>query len=128
VTEPGSVILSMSHSGSLRYYAGRMTMRYDLLDSDWLDRSIEWLVQQGAHPYLLVNDWELPRFAERFQAQHASALAKAPPIFTYEGAGRTFLFDLLPRRASAEMVVTLTDAVNSLRSVPPAAPPRFLTQ
>jgi hypothetical protein len=127
VTEPGSVILSMSHSGSLRYYAGRMTLRYDLLDADWLDRGIEWLVQQGVHPYLLVEDWELPKFAERFHAQQAAGRAKAQPIFTFQGAGRTFLFDLLPRRAASEEVVTLTDG-GSLRSVPPAAAPKFLSQ
>lgn len=128
VTEPGSVILSMSHSGSLRYYAGRMTLRYDLLDAAWLDRGIQWLVQQGVHPYLLVDDWELPRFTERFQKQQSAALANARPMFTYEGEGRTFLFDLLPRNVSDEVIVRLSDAAGTLRSVSPSEPPRFLDQ
>ena len=39
-TEPNSLILTMSHSGSLRYYASRMTLRFDLLQEDWLGREI----------------------------------------------------------------------------------------
>ncbi len=32
LTDPSSVIYSMQHSGSLRYYGGRLTVRYDLID------------------------------------------------------------------------------------------------
>ena len=31
-SERGSILFAMQHSGSARYYAGRMTLRYDLLD------------------------------------------------------------------------------------------------
>ncbi len=49
-TEPNSVILSVLHSGSARYYGGCVTLRYDILDPQWLDRAVTWLADHGAHP------------------------------------------------------------------------------
>jgi hypothetical protein len=34
------VILSVQHSGSLRIYADRLTLRFDALDPLWLDRTV----------------------------------------------------------------------------------------
>ena len=36
-----SVVLTGQHSGVIRYYAGRITLRYEYIDEDWLDRGIE---------------------------------------------------------------------------------------
>src|SRR5262249_24101490 len=36
-TEPDAVVLSVQHSGSLRFYAGRLTLKRDVLDPAWLD-------------------------------------------------------------------------------------------
>src|SRR6185436_2634936 len=65
-TEPSSMILASIHAGPLRYYAGRDTMRFDLLHEEWLDRAVAWLTQQGRHPYILIEDWERPIFEKRF--------------------------------------------------------------
>lgn len=86
------------------------------------------LAAQGAHPYLLLNDWELPAFLDRFAGQRASAFVEGQPVFTYQGAGRTFLFDLMAEREANGAVVTLADATSPLRAAPPAPPPRFLSQ
>src|SRR5262249_59597563 len=43
ITDPDAVIISMQHSGSLRYYAGRLTLRWDIGEPAWLDRAIDWL-------------------------------------------------------------------------------------
>lgn len=88
-----SVVLSMQHSGALRYHAGMTTLRYDLLDPGWLDRATRWLDANGHHPYLLVDVWELPRFRARL------ATAGAPPVvmrevFRTEGPLPRLLFDL----------------------------------
>ena len=48
----------VAHSGTVRYYAGRVTLRFDLLDPAWLDRAIAWLEARGHHPYILLEDWE----------------------------------------------------------------------
>src|SRR5262249_40613722 len=36
VTDPDAVIVSAQHSGSVRYYAGRLTLRWDVGDPAWL--------------------------------------------------------------------------------------------
>src|SRR6185503_20126551 len=61
-TDPSSIILASIHTGPIRYYAGRDTMRFDLLNEEWLDRAVEWLTEHGRHPYLLIEDWERPIF------------------------------------------------------------------
>jgi hypothetical protein len=40
-TDARAVILSFQHSGSIRLYGDRLTMRWDQLDVAWLDRAIE---------------------------------------------------------------------------------------
>jgi hypothetical protein len=66
-TPVGSVIFAKQHSGSLRFYGSRLTVRYDRLDRLWLDRSVESLMARGMHPYIVLEDWEQPEFKQRFQ-------------------------------------------------------------
>src|SRR5262249_22497378 len=65
-TEPGAVVLSHQHSGSLRLYAGRLTLRYDVLDPAWLDRALTLLQSVGRRPYLVLDGDEVAAFRERF--------------------------------------------------------------
>jgi hypothetical protein len=67
VTAPGSLVLSAQHAGSVRYYSGRMTMRYDLLDPAWFDRAVDWLTARGIRMYWLLEDWEVDDARLRFQ-------------------------------------------------------------
>jgi hypothetical protein len=74
-TERDAVILSMQHSGSLRLYANRLTLRYDLLDPTWLDRTVEHLHAIGRRPYFVLDGAEVEVFKQRFGAlNHAGAL------------------------------------------------------
>lgn len=95
-TEPGSIVYAFQHSGSLRYYAGRMTLRYDQLDPRWLDRSVEWFAARGVHSYVVLDEWELARFRERFAGQRRVAHIDRP-VATYRGDVVTYFFDLLDR-------------------------------
>lgn len=77
---PNAVVYSMQHSGSVRYYSGRLTLRLDYLDPQWLDRSVEYMRGAGYDPYFIVDDWEVPMFTERFRTQKTiGAIAAAPP-------------------------------------------------
>jgi hypothetical protein len=78
VTPPGSVILSMQHSGSIRYYSGRLTLRYDALEPGWLDRAIETLESHGRPVYLLIDEWEEPDVRKRFAGQRAMLKLETP--------------------------------------------------
>jgi hypothetical protein len=77
-TEPSSVIITGQNAGATRYYGGRATMRFDLLDEAWLDRAVDWLSGHGHHPYILLEEWELPLFQQRFAARNnLGALGRA---------------------------------------------------
>lgn len=58
---PKSACLAMQHSGSIRHYSHCMTLRYDILSPEWLDRAIAHLVQQGYHPYIVLENWRRRR-------------------------------------------------------------------
>jgi hypothetical protein len=102
-TEPNAAIITTAHVGPLRYYAGRVTVRYDVLDPAWLDRAVEWLRAVGRHPYILVEEQEVEEFRTRFAARNRLGRLDLSPILTYEAyqiPGRVYLFD--PQNRSAE--------------------------
>ena len=70
----------MQHSGSVRYYSGRPTLRYDALDADWLDRAIAHLRLSGLEPFLILERWEIAKFRERFPTQQSLGFIDRPPL------------------------------------------------
>ena len=120
VTEPNAVIFSMQHSGSLRYYSGRISLRFDNLDSDWLDRAVSWLESQGVSSYLLVEDWEEPAFRRQFSRQARVAQLDLPPIFLYEGPAKIALYDLTRSRPAETPVQRIFETFHNTHCVPPA--------
>jgi hypothetical protein len=108
------------HSGTIRYYAGRDTIRTDVLDPRWLDRAVAWLAGQGRHPYILVEDWEKPLFVARFAGSTAGRLETAPVLAwqSVHQPGSVWLYDPL---ASAPSTVTPDPAIE--RTQPLVAPP-----
>jgi len=125
-TEPSSVILASIHTGPIRYYAGRDTMRFDLLDEAWLDRAVAWLTAQGRHPYFLIEDWERPIFEKRFAATSELGRLSLSPVLAYRAygiPGTVYLFD--PARPTADTWAPPPIRNPQPRCLPPAAPPRL---
>ena len=123
-TEPTSVIYSMQHSGSLRYYAGRLTLNYANLDGEWLDRSVAWIVERGSHPYLVLESWEIELFRKQFAGQKTLAILDTAPILMYEGGAQISLYDLTAPTDRSASTLNITemfiDRQRSVRPVPPA--------
>ena len=97
-TEPDAMIMASIHAGSLRYYAGRATLRFDILDGDWLDRAALWLDARGRHPYIVIEDWEMDAFRKRFAQKNRLGDLRLAPALVYEAyriPGTVYLFDLL---------------------------------
>ena len=94
VTPPSAVILSVQHSGSVRYYAARQTLRYDELSPEWLDRAVAALKDRGSRCYVLLDDWEEPGFRERFSAFTRLGRLDWRPIAEVAGPVHVRLFDL----------------------------------
>ncbi len=125
-TPAASVILSMQHSGTVRYYGSRMSLRYDYLEPRWLDRSISWLVEQGVHPYVLVDDWEVPEFQKRFAGASELGTLRIARILEYRSNPRVFLYDLLqPERSGEKPVVFTADMVRVAACPAPLAEPHL---
>jgi hypothetical protein len=61
-----AVILTIQHSGSIRHYADRLTMRWDLLDAGWWPRALDVLVERGYRPYLLISSFEERQLRAQF--------------------------------------------------------------
>lgn len=68
---PGAWVLAAQHSGSLRYYAGSHTVRWDLVRPADVDRVVE-ILSARRRPVLLVLDpGEVEVFRERFAGSQA---------------------------------------------------------
>jgi hypothetical protein len=63
---PNAVFFALQHSGSIRFYGGRQTLRYDLLDRRAALGAPQELERQGLHPYLAVEDGEIPDVRQAF--------------------------------------------------------------
>ena len=125
-TDSSSIILASIHTGPIRYYAGRDTMRFDLLNEEWLDRAIAWLTEHGRHPYILIEDWERPIFEKRFSATSALGRLALSPVLAYRAygiPGTVYLFD--PARPAANTWEPPPIRNPQPRCLPPAAPPRL---
>ena len=91
-TVDNSVVLVWERSGTIRYYSGRTTLRYDFLDRDWLDRAVAWLRGRGVHVYAVLDPNHREQCLRRFAGQ-ATLAALDRPVFIYEPAS-TALYDL----------------------------------
>ena len=90
-----AIVFSIFHSGSIRYYSGRLTLRWDWLPPDWLDRSVAFLTSNGYQPFLLIGeDWERAQFLERFSGHSKFGSLGLTPVATYHGGTRADLYDL----------------------------------
>ncbi len=118
-TEREAIVLSMQHSGSVRYYGARMSLRYDWLDPAWLDRSVAWLAARGHPVYALLDASEVGAVRDRFSGQTRAGGLTAP-IGVYRGKGTVYLFDLTRPLHEHPATVTVVEMFETPECVPPA--------
>lgn len=91
-TDPNAVIFSRQHSGSLRLYADRLTLRWDVLDAPWLEGAVAHLQSVGRRPYFVLEGDEVEEFKARFAgssrlgtlAWRPLAQLSSPSVFVYD--------------------------------------------
>jgi hypothetical protein len=96
---PRAALLSMLHSGSIRYYSGRATVRFDVIPESRLDSTIAELRRSGYHPYLLLEPSEIAVFQQRYAGHSALARLDWPPIAVMR-ASNIRIYDPADRSAS----------------------------
>ena len=88
---PGAVVLTMQHSGSLAYYSDKLPLRYDWIPVEWIDRAVQYFQEGGRPAFVLLDDWEIPVFAERFRGQRIRAAVETQPLaITMDGRVKLF--------------------------------------
>jgi hypothetical protein len=65
-TPPAAAIMCLLQSGSLRTYASRLTVRYDLIDPSQFPAAVEYLRRNGRTPFVVLETTELDDFRQRF--------------------------------------------------------------
>ena len=94
-----AAILTVQHSGSIRYYSNRLTLRWDFLPPEWWPRALHTLSERGYRPYVLLTSSEEEAFRSRFRL---STVEDAPGtiVATFQGA-EVRLYDPLRLAATA---------------------------
>jgi 4-amino-4-deoxy-L-arabinose transferase-like glycosyltransferase len=97
---PGNaVILANQHSGSLRYYANRITMRFEWLDPDMYGAALDHLRGLGRPVYVVLDDWERDVFRARYSTSADVSWLDEPPLLL---AARRVYFYAIPEAAPPE--------------------------
>jgi Dolichyl-phosphate-mannose-protein mannosyltransferase len=120
-TPPNSVIIATQHSGSVRYYGERMTLRFEVLSERWLDGAVAWFQKRGIHAYILLDDWEHDLFKKKFSEKNVLGRLDVAKVFEYWDHTSTSLYDPLePTRGSEKPLVLTRDNVPRTTSCEPA--------
>ena len=104
-----AVVLTSIHSGSVRRYGKRLTVRWTALPPDGLDRTIALLRDRGYTPYVLIEDWEEPLYREHFGQANAFGALDWPAAVEYPWAGHARVYAIADRArhlAGAPLITT----------------------
>ena len=82
ISGDNAIVLAIQHSGSVRYYAGRMTLAFEALPPGWLDKAIAWMIERGAHPYAVLGGLGDPQPAIAIRGRPASRCSTGPSSST----------------------------------------------
>jgi hypothetical protein len=107
---PNAALLSMQHSGSIRYYSGRTTVRYDHIPPAQLESTLAALTDAGYRPYILVEPWEAPLFRKRYEGYSPLAPLDWPPTAIMRDTNIR-IYDPADRAASLAGRLPLTETV-----------------
>jgi len=88
------LVVTSRYSGSVRYYAGRETLVWDVLDPASLDRAVAFGRAQGLEPFFMLDSGEEEAFRLRFAGSDLARLdwppriEIAPQVRVYDPAAR----------------------------------------
>lgn len=94
-----AVFVAGQHSGSLRYYAGRPTLRYDRIELKSLDLTVHILESLDLHPYAVLEPAEERTVREWFSGQSTVERLNAAPITELDSHTPVRIYDLQPEVA-----------------------------
>jgi hypothetical protein len=93
-TPADAIVLAVQHSGSVRYYAHRITLRYDWLKAGALDAAIGDIAAKGRRAFLVVDDWEEKEFRARFSPGNRAGRLDWAPLTRVPGSPEVRIFEM----------------------------------
>ena len=63
---PKSVFIGTQHTGTIRFYAARPTVRFEWISAERLESIVETLRDRGYRPFIVLDNWEEAAFRRRF--------------------------------------------------------------
>jgi hypothetical protein len=91
---PGdAAILCNQHSGSLRYYANRLTLRFEWLEPASYTEAIDYLHSLGRPVFVVLDDWERDIFKSRYAGVTDLSWLDRPPALV---AAKSVYFYVVP--------------------------------
>jgi 4-amino-4-deoxy-L-arabinose transferase-like glycosyltransferase len=91
-----AVLLTGEQSGAMRYYTGRTIVRWDFLVAEELPLVAERLQESKYELWIVLDDWEVALFRDKFRSLPSGAL-DWPPSAEARGIGRTQVWRLQDR-------------------------------
>ena len=93
-----AVFIAGLHSGSIRYYSGRLTIYYQRLHFRALDQAVDALTGQGRKVYVMVEQGEEADFRWHFATDNRHGKLDWPPsIQSTRGAADVRIYDVADR-------------------------------
>jgi hypothetical protein len=115
VLPANSVFIAKLHTGSIRYYSGRLTMHYERLERRWLDEAVKELSARGYRPFIALEEDEEAPFRERFGSLNKLGLLDWPPIAERRDPVRVRIYDPVDRERSQRGENILTQSIQRSR-------------
>ena len=81
-----SVLVSLVHSGTLRFYTGRDVLRYEAIESGDIDRALSFLEGRGYRLYFVGDYFEVDVFRARFPGTQAASRLSPAAMIDVDGA------------------------------------------
>jgi hypothetical protein len=100
-----AVLIGKLHTGSIRYYANRFTVRYEWIPPDRLDYVVSDLQRLGYAPYIVLEDSEEPDFRARFEGQRTLLALDRLPAVLLDRSTKVRIYDPLDRGSGAPIGV-----------------------
>jgi hypothetical protein len=88
-----AIFIAFQQSGSIRYYADRLTVRFDRMSPASLDPVVRFLTDRGYRPYFVIEGPEVTRFRGRFRGTSDLGQLDWPPVAELYGPVRVQVFD-----------------------------------
>ena len=94
-----AVVVASQHSGNVNHYSGRPIVRYDNIARGDYEAALDEIIAAGYHPYLLVDEWEVPE-VKRLHGSGRRGALDWPPMAVLP-LGNVTVWDLAEDRDAA---------------------------